>query len=333
MEEQERSDLLSNLYTLRAGMSAVAMKMNQIEEEQERIERVNDNNVKELNNIYSYSVYRDRENLIRGFSTIDHYNNNKIYEEVQEKLQRVESEKLTGKNLVMYSICLVFSIIMFVVGVCLFTLSLISGIDEMDSSIAFVFLPMAIGGIVLVSAFGYKMKNFKKNVEDDNRHINELKKFNRLFKEYEEKYDSLQQTYNKLKNKNISDGSKIIVGLKSQFNSLVDYRDWQYLDIIIYNIETRRADSMKEALILMDREVQTQRIEKAICTATMFISKTLVDGFTMINYTLESNFAMLNESIGKLKQSVDYNSALVSFANVSSAKLIAQISKLDKKLK
>ncbi len=321
MEDKERNELLADLYTLRAGMSAVAMKMNQIEEEQERIVNVNNGRIHELNNLVS----KNSNKLIRDLS--NHYENNKICEEVQEKLQRVESEKMTSKNFIMYLICLVLSIIMFVVGVCLFTLSLISGIDEMDSSIAFVYLTMAIGGIVLVSAFGYLIKNFKKNVEADNRHINELKKFNRLFKEYEEKYDSLQQTYNKFKNKNISDGSKIIGGLKSQFNSLVDYRDWQYLDIIIYNIETRRADSMKEALILMDREVQTQRIEKAICTATMFISKTLVDGFTMINYTLESNFAMLNESIGKLKQSVDYNSALVSFANVSSAKLITQISK------
>lgn len=55
--------------------------------------------------------------------------------------------------------------------------------------------------------------------------------------------------------------------LLEQFSSLLDERDWKNLDLVIYQIETGRADSIKEALHQVDRELQTERIVKSVFNA------------------------------------------------------------------
>ena len=44
--------------------------------------------------------------------------------------------------------------------------------------------------------------------------------------------------------------------LENTYGDIINYRDWDKLDMIIYLLETYRADTIKEALRIIDREQQ-----------------------------------------------------------------------------
>lgn len=51
----------------------------------------------------------------------------------------------------------------------------------------------------------------------------------------------------------IAQRSQKILELAVETFPLIDFRDWENIDLIIYYFETGRADDMKEALQLVDR--------------------------------------------------------------------------------
>lgn len=75
--------------------------------------------------------------------------------------------------------------------------------------------------------------------------------------------------------------------LYGEYKNFLDERDWKNLDLIIYEIETRRADSIKEALQLTDRELQTDRIVKTLGEATKAICYTISRGFFELQNTVK----------------------------------------------
>lgn len=121
------------------------------------------------------------------------------------------------------------------------------------------------------------------------------------------------------------------------FSFLVDERDWANLDYLIYAIETRRADSMKEALQLLDREKQTDRIVAAIQAASREIAQLLVTGFNALSHQISASVNMLSQQIQansyqtallstrmtQLSNAQTLNNALLEKANESSEQLVA----------
>lgn len=85
--------------------------------------------------------------------------------------------------------------------------------------------------------------------------------------------------------------------LTEQYSPLLDERDWQHLDLVIYQLETRRADSVKEALQLVDRELQTERLENSIRAAIKSICFTLQRGFAALQDSININCAKINDSL------------------------------------
>lgn len=124
--------------------------------------------------------------------------------------------------------------------------------------------------------------------------------------------------------------------LANVFSYLVDERDWANLDYLIYAIETGRADTIKEALQLLDREKQTDRIVAAIQAASREIAQLLVSGFTALSNQISSGIAMLSQQIqansyqtaqlsARMSQIADaqtLNNALLEKANESSEQLV-----------
>lgn len=101
--------------------------------------------------------------------------------------------------------------------------------------------------------------------------------------------------------------------LRKGFCSILDERDWQNVDLVIYYLETRRADTLKEALQLVDRELQTQRIENLICDATQCIVNTLNEGFRSMQQSLAVVYNGLSQQLsGISSQLSNMNSTLVS---------------------
>ncbi len=159
-------------------------------------------------------------------------------------------------------------------------------------------------------------------------------------------------------------GNLLYRELLKQFSSLLDERDWGNLDYIIYALETRRAESLKEALQMCDRELQTERLEKSIQSAAQQVSRTIEHGLRDLQDQMDSCFSSLSdhmrslsnhmssisndiqESKGQIISAVSnsvsgvnarltqiastsaFNSALLAKANESSAEIARNVSRL-----
>lgn len=117
------------------------------------------------------------------------------------------------------------------------------------------------------------------------------------------------------------------------YGEWLDERDWQHIDLIIYYIETHRADSLKEALLLVEREIQTQRIINAIEQATAQICATLRQGFYAIGQAVNNLSSQLlamqkiqSAQMANLTSAVNFNNALQAKANVTSKQLMQDVS-------
>lgn len=130
--------------------------------------------------------------------------------------------------------------------------------------------------------------------------------------------------------------------LASIFARMIDERDWENLDYLIYAIETGRAESVKEALQLLDREKQTDRIIVAIQAASREIAKLLVTGFNALSRQISSGISMLSQQIqansfhtaqlsarmSQIASAQTLNSALLEKANESSSQLVADVHRI-----
>ena len=85
--------------------------------------------------------------------------------------------------------------------------------------------------------------------------------------------------------------------LVQEYGEILDPRDWQYLDLIIYYVETNRAIDLRDALLQLDRERQTQQIINAVKEATYVISKTIQTEMSALRSTISSGFSSLQKSI------------------------------------
>lgn len=137
----------------------------------------------------------------------------------------------------------------------------------------------------------------------------------------------------------ITDVNNLYVTLKQVFQPILDERDWRHLDLIIYQLETGRAESIKEALQLVDRELQTQRIEYMISSATNAIMDTLNRGFSTLQQSLVAVYSGLSEQLQvisgqmsavsmRLCEMQAMNSALINKANMTSEALVNDLHRI-----
>ena len=158
-------------------------------------------------------------------------------------------------------------------------------------------------------------------------------------------------------------GMEIWNTLAKTYGHLLDVRDWKILDLVIWQLETRRADSIKEALQLADREVQTDRIVGALQSASNAICSQIRMGFGSLQAQLdynfhslanqfaasardiasriddstrtmqasqESNMLAMNRNLEQITSQASLQTALLEKADTSSKDLLAAVEKLQK---
>jgi len=133
--------------------------------------------------------------------------------------------------------------------------------------------------------------------------------------------------------------SDFYTALQMRFNPILDERDWQHLDLVIFELETRRADTVKEALQLVDRELQTERIQQTIAQATEQICYEIRRGFAELKSTIielgrviSAQLNAVNLQLGEisgqladLTDGVNLNNALLAKSNVTSSQLLSDV--------
>ena len=163
----------------------------------------------------------------------------------------------------------------------------------------------------------------------NDKYHNEFSKANMLFATY------------------VSDGNVIASTLYENYSKILDMRDWENLDFIIYLFETGRVNNIKEALLIVDKERRKNEIVAAINNASTAISENINNGFTKLQESLNnrlnllvkqveklsSNVVSLNQTIeiqteriitdlNKLNTTAEYGNALREKANISSTQLV-----------
>lgn len=134
----------------------------------------------------------------------------------------------------------------------------------------------------------------------------------------------------------------IYYALKESTESFISERDWENLDLVIYYFDTGRADTIKEALQLVDRQKQTDMIVNAIRQASSEITTMIVTATRAVISAVDvaceqicSRLDSIDSNIGKLNASIDANTAatasLVSATQLQNA-LMAQANRTSAQL-
>ncbi len=135
---------------------------------------------------------------------------------------------------------------------------------------------------------------------------------------------------------------KYIEALEETFGNLVDPRDWKNLDLLVYSIETRRADNIKEAFNYVDGEIRTDRLASAIEFAGKEICASIEGGLKRLNADISKGFSLVSDKLNALGMRMDsqnrqlayladvqrMNNALTAKASESSAVIAADVKQI-----
>lgn len=85
--------------------------------------------------------------------------------------------------------------------------------------------------------------------------------------------------------------------LESTYNSVILPSDWKNIDMLIFYLTTGRADNMKEALLLYDRQKQTDEIVGAINQAESTIRTEIRGGLQALGQAMIKCFERLSDQL------------------------------------
>lgn len=133
----------------------------------------------------------------------------------------------------------------------------------------------------IISSIKREISRYSENAKKYNDEIDSL------FNEYENQLgisiygNEICQLNSKLQTKIIplhtARAKAIKAALNKEFDLLLTEADWQNVDLLIFYLNTGRADSLKEALLLVDKQRQTDQIAHAISAASQHIANTIHD--------------------------------------------------------
>jgi hypothetical protein len=101
--------------------------------------------------------------------------------------------------------------------------------------------------------------------------------------------------------------------------------DWKNIDLMIFYLQTGRADNLKEALILADRQRQTDAIVSEISKATATISNAINAGFAYVGEGLKQ----ININLATLVDEVELQNALTRYSNTKIEELIKSVDNIS----
>lgn len=131
--------------------------------------------------------------------------------------------------------------------------------------------------------------------------------------ECEARCSEIEAQYNdscaELKSTHSEISSGIWKTLADSYGKLLDERDWHILDLVIWQLETGRADTIKEALQLADRETQTDRIVSTMRSASDAIAQQIGRGFGNLQAQLSNSFYALACGLANATSEISYQIA------------------------
>lgn len=348
--EKEQTNLLANLYSLRAGLSVISQEWDKATNINRKIAEQTESNIYNLYRTLpqlsdfslEYNIYYQNNSCGQNIESYESYCINQIrsgeLDENRAKYFKEQADRTYNGGLIRNTIFLMLCI----AAIATFTvLGIRNFINEKSISMLFFVLAVAISiGTIIWHGLSSSGFNYYKNwVRKMRKSKKQLNNFIVLYQQYISNTEKMKKEGNTQISILKRNSETLFMVLQRQFSYILDMRDWQHLDLVIFYLETGRADSIKEALQLVDREVQTQRIANAIQQATAQICNTLALGFTVLQQTINSGFNMISRQIAassanvsaqlaSLTGAVNMNNALRAKANVSSEQLMKDVQAL-----
>ena len=316
MEREQKNQMLADLYALRAGMSAIS-----IEREKFGVKEKAYSDAKRKVDCACYE-YENAENSV---SRCDEYDKKDSLQKTEEKAKL----DLTFKKTVIGSLGAG------IVGALIpwFFYFATSGDYGQDSKYGYSYwkeyliASACILGIFFVVGLAFALivkvsngKDLQKRIkEGSGKSKQDLKDAKARLSQAAADCDSAQKAlaivskdYEKVKSVSTKLSQEMYNALVAQFKSVLDIRDWEHIDLIIFNFETGRADTLKEALQQVDRRVQTDEIIEAIESAGSSIAAT-------INVTMRELRSDLNKSFNRLSEqlAIQHAEQMTALGNIN----------------
>lgn len=358
MANETITDTLSKLYSLRAGLSIIADE----KDSYYCIEREADNKIK------GYTF--EQKNIERKQKEL-----HKLIKENRELLKdnqaAVGKKRLSSKSIAWSLIwpillCLIGigAVIGIAIGISTFlTNDYNASSQTLGAKIVYylfqtvtVVAALAAGIAAIVFTVKYVIENveltkFRKKEQDEAINIVDsvpvkIKRYEDEIKSCESRALEIPPVVKSINEQKLVDvmphyitGNAVYKALQKEYSEFLDERDWINIDLIIYAYETKRADSLKDALRYVDEERRTDKIVKAIENSTSQICRTIELGmqnlavsmvkcFQVLSDQIEINaqrqaeqLKILTANIEGLGGKIDYVAALNKYSRVSSNRL------------
>lgn len=90
------------------------------------------------------------------------------------------------------------------------------------------------------------------------------------------------------------------LALNSAYDGLISESDWQNVDLLIYYLETGRADNVKDGLLLVDKQLQADQITRAITHASSQIHNSITTAFETLGTAIVRSFSVISDQLSSL---------------------------------
>lgn len=316
MDREQKNQMLADLYTLRAGMSAISIERDKF--------GVKEKAYSDAKRKVDCACY-EYENAEKFVSRCDEYDKKDSLQKTEEKVKLDRTFKKT----------VIGSLGAGIVGALIpwFFYFVTSGDYGQDSKYGYSFwekyllVSVCILGIIFVVGLAFALivrvnngKYLQKRIgEESGKSKQDLKDAKARLSQATADCDSAQKAlaivskdYEKVKSVSTKLSQEMYNALIAQFKSVLDIRDWEHIDLIIFNFETGRADTLKEALQQVDRRVQTDEIIEAIESAGSSIAAT-------INVTMRELRSDLNKSFNRLSEqlTIQHAEQMTALGNIN----------------
>lgn len=315
MEREQKNQMLADLYALRAGMSAIS-----IERDKFGVKEKAYSDAKRKVDCACYE-YENAENFV---SRCDEYDKKDSLQKTEEK---VKLDRTFKKTVIGSIVAGIFSALI------PWVIYFLHGDNIQDSKYGYsnweeyLIASACILGIIFVVGLAVALivkvnngKYLQKRIEEESgKSKQDLKDAKARLSQATADCDSAQKAlkivskdYEKVKSVSTKLSQDMYNALVAQFKSVLDIRDWEHIDLIIFNFETGRADTLKEALQQVDRRVQTDEIIEAIESAGSSIAAT-------INVTMRELRSDLNKSFNRLSEqlAIQHAEQMTALGNIN----------------
>lgn len=385
MEEISKKQIISSLYTIRAGLSQVAQKKEKVDGllpviEQNRKEHQRDRQrLISLKQKYQSNLdkipqisFRERE-LKKEIPVLQEELNEERAKEnaLSSKIKQYKASKYDKVN----NGYLVFSLIFLaLIAINILVLVLIFKKDwsgwAILVSLFCSFVLFVVAAVVINPKEKIKKQEEQMQLEAKKLHDEIISKESQLSKLKDElrdinkpKYEvaeteALRQKlaspaeYLALENNvktTTEEGLVIYSALETTYSSLLDTRDWGNVDLLIYYLETNRADTVKEALHCLDEQLRHTELMTLLAMATKEVCSRIESWGSRISMQLDnvaanqqnilfelqtnqqnitSSMQNISVNLGQLLSETNMQNALIQKQNVSSQKLMEEVSAL-----